>query len=852
MFGTEIRSISTQDDDRYKVLTGRNSVAYGAAIEKTMQDGGLQKAVKNLTVYMNPPYTSEDYVSKKSFEALSSNPILFGIFPTKSHKLLKHETDGIIIDIPREITGYTDPKTPERFLMFFGAKHSDMQESKASSLFGGSNSLPTNESSVFEMKDGESIDDAKKRLSFFIVNKISKLPFLVDRFKEQYNYYVSDSAGSRMNIVQNKFAKNMENFDNFLASVDAREKAIEDARESILKQFAPIEIAKNQKVFPDTRYYSGSDSPKMFYFKEVVSNVSLLNHYQLVSPNLFNVVREVADELKVKIPISIDPKEPFCLTQKNIPERKAFVTNSELGLMKSKYYPTLISLSEHEDKLELIDMFSSVSEKRYDSKMVKDSVEALKNVIEFADKMVLKNEQIIIESEGLLQNRECYILQDTYENDICKLNMSLTDFYAELQERGRFDIKDYVEVVKPSDKLKGTLVKNFIIYVENIARTIEQEPNLAKLNIIKDIFATRKTIGEKYKNFTNATQEFSKESEDYKKAKNGYNTDYRKSLLEFINKHKLDKHLEDKIVYPNINTLLNSIMKSDVFSNVRQQDKDAIKQKIHNRFIGREILFYEERMTEHDVFEPFLRNYGITDDKFDAFFYDLYDAVTPYFVAKKASINAYIKLASMMIVDYSKMKLMTLKGAKPEDIFDSSFKKMFMDTFELKNHQYEEAINTAAVDKKLSMLLWQMRSGKTLAMAATLFMTGLAKNNNMSLFVETANLQDISNQVFEYMPQMFFQMRVFHTEPKKILLNENIVYERLLSDKFYPNVLSILNKRDSDLIEGGGSTINKLKGEYNFKFETLLNKINTNNKTIEEAKILYSESPLIGILDICD
>lgn len=857
LFGTEIRNNIEQHDSRYKVKKGINSVTYASAIESTFENKTISLAATNLQIYLNPPYTSEDYVTKKTFESLDTNAMVYGLFPTKNQKFLSHQIDGVIVDIPREITGYTDPKTPERFLMVFGALHQG--EMLTSSLLGGSvKTLPTNKQIVFDIKENESIDDAKKRLSFLITNTTSTMVSLKARFKEQYDYYVNGSE-NRMTIVQNKLEEKIDLFDKFLSSLGLRQEALDIAKESIFKQFTPVDIAKTQKVFPDTRYYSSDGKANNYYFREVISNISLLNDYQKKSPSLFNIVKEVADSMNVQIPISIEKQDVFKLTERNIPETKTLVTNMELGLMKSKYYPVLIDLSQEEDKQELANIFLHVAGKRESGRKLHEGVETLEKILQHAQKMVLKNEQILIPSEGIMQNREVYVLQDPYEKDIGKLNLSLTDFYDELQERGLFDIRDYVEEVKPQNSLKKDLVLNFLEYTENIARTIEQETDLKKLTIIVDAFKTRNAIEKKYKEFTRSVAGVSTDSSEYLALKDNYNMEYRSALLGFIEKHKLSTYLEDKIVFPNMNKLLNQIVKGEAFNHLRNKDKNEIKTIIDNRFSGREVLFFEDRVNEYNHLKSAFERFGIEGEDFEKTLYDIYDAITPMYVAKKTASNAYVKLGAMFVVDYTKMKQSILQKKDPVDVFDRDFETMFLRTFELRPHQYKESINTVALDKKLSMLLWEMRVGKSLTFAASLFLTGLAKKEDMSLFVETANLQDISSQIFEYMPQMFFQMRAFHTEPKKIDLNENIVYERLLTDKFYPNIVSVLNRRDSDLVAGGGTTLNSLKTDYNAKMENLLEKLEERAAMNESGEIdlsklksEYQDSPLIKLLELCE
>ena len=855
IFGTEIRKNIKQDDPRYQVKTGKNSAVYGSAIENVMSMKNISLAIKNLQIYSNPPYTSEDYVAKKTFETLAeSNSLFYGVYSTKSQKLLKHQIDGVIIDVPREITGYTDPKTPERFLMVFGGLHAEdtTVSDKAGSLFGGVKSLPTNKMLNFDIKEDESIRDAKKRLSFLISNSIANMPFLHSRFKEQYNYYAEGSE-NRLHTVKIKFNERIEKFENFINSLEDREKALEKAKDRLFKQFTPLDIAKSQKVFPDTRYYNKEGKPEKYYFRQVVNNVSLLTDYQQKSPSLFNIITEVAKDLKIKIPIAIEKNENFKITEENKPEKKTLVTNMELGLMKSKYYPSVIDLSQDEYKNELVEIVGVISEKlKISPKKIEKDLDTLKDGLFYATKMVLKNEQVIIPEDGIIQNRECYVLQDENEKDIGKINTSLTDFYQELERRGRFNINDYVEEVTVHSELKSILVKNMIKYTENIARTIEGNKDISQSKIIKGAFLTRKKIGEEFKKFNNNVDRLNKDSIEYKEEKESYTEKYRKLLLGFIRENKISDYLEDKIIYPDLNKLLNTILKDDVYSHLRAKDKTGIKQIIADRFIGREMMFYERKIEEQIYFKEAMKDYAIEGEKFDNFFYGLYDTITPLFVAKKSSVNAYIKLGAMFVLDYTKMKHAELTKKDPVQTFDNCFENMFLNTFELKPHQYNEAINTIALDKKLNMLLWEMRSGKTLTMAANLFLTGLAKNNNMTLFVETANLQDISSQVFEFMPQMFFQMRVFHTEPKKVALNEDIVYERLLSEKFYPNILSILNKRDSGLVVGGGTTINELKKSYNSKMENLLEHLNVEDFNLDKIKEQYKDSPLIEILNLCD
>ncbi|QDD68174.1 hypothetical protein [Caminibacter pacificus] len=794
LLGTELRDIQNNDPD-YKVITGVNFSIHKNVI-KDVLESKKSHIPKNLIYYLNPPYTKDDEVAKDSIQSLPDNAFVMGLFPTKMAKFLKNILKGIIFEIPKELTGYNDSNAPENFLFIFGVKPSNNQ------LFSGAK--------YYKVDSYESI---KKIIDEFLQDN-----YLVDsKLDEILTYYRAErNFDSFKNLLQKAIQDNEELYKN-----------IERLRESIsidlIKEFfSPINRAIKGKVFQDSRFFVKDDKDeKKLSFFEVVQDLTLLNFYKNVMPETFKLIQLVAEKINYKLPHMEDNFRHYKLGDKYEGE-KDLVTNKNLGMMKLYYYPDVIDISEQYSKDLLFKIVKEIAEDNKVNVTIDEEIE-FKKLLQKADKLVFKNEKSISLEEGISYNNEVYVLTDKFGFDLAKLSCNVNDFFKKLQEYNLFNFDDFVDEVEISNEKLEKVISRFEEYMKNdvidsILRfnfkigTFEGFDEEAEFQEVKTKFIDE-IIALKNKNVT--------------------------QLLEFADKYKLIEFFQERIVFPDFKRQLKKEM-DKTFPINNEEVKKKVYKFIVQSYENREITFFENERGAffNELKKALKQKYEFKDEDYEDFILAVTDALTERYKAKRAIFTGYAKLA-LILKNYA--KLITAKNfEEKKKIFMTD---LFLKAFGLKPHQAKEAFNYLELspNKKLEMLFWEMRAGKTRAMLAIGFLLSLYKNEKFQLLIETANTYDISQQILESFPFLFVDAGIY-TPSGDLPLND--VYESIMYEEIIPNIPVYTQK----YLIGKGDTADIIKKNFYKDFMEIKKLIDSNPD--EYAKI-YEKSDFAEILKVC-
>ncbi len=865
IIGTELRNIDI-NDKRVQTRFNTNFMAYANVINSVFEDAQNSKMVNNTFTYLNPPYTNDDLVAKKSIQSLKDGQFFCGLFPTKMKKFIEKYFDGIIANVPRELTGYTEKNTPERFLLVYGFKNSiyEADESKKMKL----TSMATPENIYITINESDIFEASKvfqKELKKFELKNSINVSNALSIFHTYHN-----RDGSK-EFLKNKLYRAIDEFEIFLKESENIKKTINNNLDNIFKSFSPMEALKNQKVFHDLREFNKNGKYQKFSFDEIKNNFPFLQAYKQKYPELYNIIEEIAKDKNIALPTStIEPIKAFSLLKNNVIEKRDKITNSHLGMVKLAYLPQYIDLSTNTAKEKFLEIINLILE---DNKIEKFNLNELKNILKNSERLLIKNEKKVIEeSEGnkeskLLSPVDVLVFIDKRDRDIAKLNISLTDFYNKLEELKIFDINDYVELPTLSSNKKRVVFDKFTLWVENILRTLTQQDTNEDINqniLYKDLVKKFKEILAKDRELKLKLQKKEITEDEYIKQFNEFKNN---KAYDFLNANSLSEiyseiHLKlkddkeyrdefksikdfyiDKAIMPNIIDEVENYLKS-IFE-LSEKTKENITSFLENRFINRETTFFEDERSENmnylfntlknDFFNTYKQS-SLTlneiEDKAKSALGEIEKILINAYEIKKSLRNAYVKLTHLLFYTYMPITFYKnnprTKDITSEELYDKFFKKFALDTLGLKPHQFEWAERCLEItdDVKLFNQIWEMRSGKTLSFAQKVFIEMLYFNQDGSLIVQSANMQDIATQLLRFMPQLYFNLEIIapKSNQNKILLNDKIKFTMLPQKGFFPNILNNSFKLKF-VLRDNAKSIQMLSRTYADEFEDILKSV---------------------------
>lgn len=842
LFGTEMRNVEN-DDTRYQVNGKCNAFAYADAIKNVFssKEKGVSLSAKNAMACLHLPDSSDATIGVMSAELIPEEMITAGFFPASMLEYLKKNFDGIIYTVSKGAMGYLDANAPEDFLYLFGKKipYNDVPESSASVTVFTAKNITKNIQIPEEIKsDREATVNYISQIAIKdIVALRSQRVNFVEKIHEQIDYF--SQSDNRSTILPRYFKKTLDNFKMLIEDEVSIQKEISTKLPKIISAFSPLEKAKTENVFPDTRVYNKDGSYKKKTIYEVVRDISLFNHYKDCNPELFKLALKAAEELELKVPV-FDEKPLLKLSgTATKPLKKDLVTNQFLGLTKLKYLPQIIDISSQSDKEILKSIILSIAEQELNS--TNDFInnnDLLSVAIKNASKIVIKSQLHMC--DGSMGYTPILVLLDSYGNDMGVLNIKLSMFYKELEERKIFNLDDYIELAQLPDSAKETVVRKLISEIDHL----------------KQFFQIKESdLVEFYKAFNAVIQ----------KEKSGLLT------KNDADGAKINIFKEFDITYSITNTIYQMLDVKDACSiisksiknsgHIDQAEQEILFSKfIEDLYIGKEIGFTSyNKVTNEEKIRKYLRLHcGLSEIKIDDLISFLYEDLASASSLKDKAMEASRKIIMSFLGFFVPAKILASQEAQYPAIYDGFVRKLFLNIYKIKPHQFFNGerllAKTIIGGDNFDFMAWQMRSGKTLALVSSLYLGSLYFNKPASLFVETNNINDISLQILEYMPHLFVGMKILNSEQSNLIVKNERIFKYLHSpDKEnvlhlpYPNVFGI--RFSSSAFVGKGNTINNLLETYNQDMEEILRVVRENGLNFEKLREMYPGSPLLSLAE---
>lgn len=846
--GTEYRKLSEMGietpDERYNVFTNKNFLVYKNDYNQVFRNGSLYKAVINTPVYLNPPYNSDNKIAINSVEVLRHNQQLYGLFPTSMKSFLADNISGHIFEVSRELTGYTDPKTPETFLFVVGTRYDkEYIENTVQNV------------DLFQKFQYKKYNFIKGIASTDIDGAVREMLVEINRNMQDFSYssivrntfdYYRNKPESRLTIIKNTLESAIAKTDDFLNNSKKIKELFDSKKNDIQKEFGSENMLKKEKVFPNVQKFSKDGKTDRLSFFEVIRDQGLLVSYRDNYPEILNVIEKIAKTEGVNIDILRSNTSLYNLEYPYKPEKKDKKTTKNIGLMKNYYLPSSFSLSSQNNKEHLLSIISNVF--KNSGKEMSDGIKnELSEILKYSDRMITKYEQKIIENKKI-SKEEIFVFVDEDGVDIAKLDISKTDFYKSMEEMGYFDINDYIELAEISSDKKAKIMENFMKHMENIIYIISEESNNSSMK--DNIFKSMSEIQKLKKSFKNG--EINKEVLSDKTNRvyitfmhsNGVNSF-------FANRVNFDNNIEKKFV--------RHLSKNALFVDLKNKERNNLLKNIFGFYNENPLDFFEfKRAESEEKLESSLKKVfdGISEKELKSFNIEVYNFLSQDFTLKSAVFEASLRTSKMLISNYgfAKYKEIVLEKRGMEfsysELYDELFKKIASNTLGLMSHQIEspERFLEISDEKKLDLMMWEMRAGKALGTSNEMYLLSLYQEKDGYMFLESKNIDDISLQLLSHMPHVFATSNFYLTGSKvnTSLVNKNVAYNHLNMADFYPNLPAILQNY---FIGRGNMQKSELK-KFGYEFEELIDLVSKKDMTKEEMLEKYSDSKFLDILNI--
>lgn len=840
--GIELRDMSgarERHGSRYDVIDNTNTMLFMDTIKNTFMNGRYHDAATQTFTYLNPPYTNDDEVGKRTVDMIMNGMPVSGLFPVKMKTYLEKNlsSDSLIVDIPRALTGYTDPNTPDRFLFVIGTKYS-----KDDALKSKAKTLATNDPLELYLPEDATEEMFEKALN----NHIEKRSALGMLYYKMYVYH--KDSDKRRDMLIDALKERIGEQKEIMANAEKLLEAVNETKKTIEKKMMPIEIAKKQKIFKDTRFYSKEGVYERLSFFEVAQNIPLLIYYRDNVPAVFHLVKEVADELDVSLPVDTETESETFVMGERYDGKKDKVTNLALGMMKLYYYPSKISLEDRDSKETLAMIMEEIKDKAGVSMGSKEK-SMLKAAIELASSITIKSKHIIDDDTSMIMPKEVFILQDEYGFDIGELSVELDEFYDLLQEKGLYDINDYVELAVLSKEDKKKILDAFVDDMQFVINTIAEYNGIPKDEVKNDTINIGKAI------------------EFYKRQKKISDEEIHARIFQYATKYKL-KEIFDTLTKGDTKALLSQAKSNArIVFDVSTKTANAVGDVYFKHFMQNPIAFYEDHQDEffkvlYTQLEDLYEDKELLREHLMEYRELMSDIVTPIYQEKVSIATAYSRLAKMLVRHYAVIEAYLSSDNVTLDVYeklyDGNFRFMQRDTQGLKPHQITEAERYSAMEKdgkKLSLMAHEMRSGKTRTFINTSYYLSLLKNVPMNIIVETSNMPDIFQQVMESFPHLALRARCF-IDGKKIDINPDRTFNHLPTLEIVPKPYIIAKSQKK--FRGGGKTterlikrmgkdidmlVEKLEERYGDDVEAMMKDILQTHKASPFVKIIKSVCP---------
>jgi hypothetical protein len=571
----------------------------------------------------------------------------------------------------------------------------------------------------------------------------------------------------------------------------------------------------------------------------VAQNIPLLIYYRDNAPSIFRLVKEVAEELDVKLPVDTEVESEAFVMGERYSGKKDKVTNLALGMMKLYYYPSKIDLSDQDSKNTLLMLLTELKE------LNEGEQSTLKAALELSNSMIIKSKHIVDVATSMIMPKEIFVLQDEYGFDVGELSIELDEFYTMLEEKDLYSINDYIELAELDAEKKQKLLLGFMDDMQSVIAEIAETNNMKVDEVKKDIIETGKRI-----EIARRSKKITKEEMDGE-------------IFAFATKYNM-KDMYEQLTKPNERAFLSKAKaKARIVFSIETKTANAIGELYYNSFMENPIAFFEDYQNEffERLYESMLDIYDdrqMLEEHIMSYREEMSDIVTPIYQDKVAVATAYSRMSEMLIRRYALMEIyMGMKTDNPtetaEKIYDKIFRPMMKATMGLKEHQISEAERYCAMEdegKKLFLMAHEMRSGKTRTFVNTSYFLSLLKNAPINIIVESANMSDISKQVLESFPHLALRAKYFIDE-KSIDVNPDRTFSFLPTLDIVPKPYIITNNQKN--FRGGGKTTTKLIGRMGKDIDLIIEKLTERygdnaEEMFADIQKAHKDSPFIKIM----
>jgi len=850
--GTEYRTLSEMGmddesvDERYQVATDKNFLLYKDDYKKTFQNGSLYKAVVNTPVYLNPPYNADNKIAKNSIDVLRHNQQFFGLFPTSMKSYIADNISGHVFEVSRELTGYTDPKTPESFLFIVGTRHdSNWLEEKN---VGNNNLFAVNgfkQTNFFKGIEAKNVDDAVKEITVELNRNKKTFPFATV-VQSMFDYYRGKEGKHRNHAIKDTLEYNFSKTNEFLSNSTRIKEAFDSKKEDIQKEFGSENMLKKEKVFPNVQLFKEDGKVERLTYYDAISNQGLLVAYRDNYPEILEVIEKIAKQEGNELNILKSNTALYNLSNPYMPDKKDRKTTENIGLMKNYYLPSSFSLESKKNKGHILNIILDVY-KTAGKTLNSDTEDLLKVLISKSDRLITKHEQQIKEDKKILKE-EVFVLVDADGIDIAKLDISKTDIYNSLEKLEYFDLKNYIELAELQPDKKAKVMENFMKHLENTSFTIGK---FSGQDMNKNIFASLMQVFKVKKQQREGLVDSSKSSEKI-----------HKIYVDFMKENKIDNFFASRVNFDDkISSKFTKVLEKNVlFMDLKRKDRVELIGNIFNAYNNSPLDFFEYKRAsteEHidNLLKEKLENISGKDIK--SLKTDIYNALSQDFVRKKGVFEAGLRISKMLVSNYGfakyKKSVFEKEGKNFDyaELYDELYHKITTKTLGLMKHQHEspERFLEMSGEQKLDMMMWEMRAGKTLGFTHEMYLLAMNQESDGYLILESKNIDDISLQLLSHMPHLFASSNFYLTDSKldNSLVAEDIAYNHLNMADYYPNLPNTLKPYFTGR---GDMTKNEIQ-RYGYEFEELIEKVEKVDMSKEEMLEKYSNSKFLDILNIC-
>lgn len=623
--------------------------------------------------------------------------------------------------------------------------------------------------------------------------------------------------------------------------------------------FSSFNVAKDKQVFNNDFYYNANGKLSI---ADLDKSIALASHVSRMPTG------EIISKIAKKFNVNIEADKPFSLsnTEQNKLNvgKKDFVTSDKLGAMKFGYLPKTFELKE-EDKTILVDMVGKIlaDDKTSTPEITEKNINIINKVLSTSSFLTLKNEQTVIDAKRFAP-KEVLVLIDENLNDVAKLNISVTEFYKELEERKIFDIYDYIEIAKVNTQSLERISNGLSNMISDFKEEHLKFKNIENSEILSAVHEVR--VSKKYNDEKGNEQVQLITALDIL-ISNAQKEVKDKLFLEIGNKFDIANYYKTFLEFETMDSLVSWVNKQDL----NQMQKLKIENVLTSKVKGNEILMVEQKSVELlSYFEKI-----IGEDK-QEIYQNLEEKIFKLYHDKKTENNVVIKTMKMYAIEtLMKETLNELKNIDKtltkKEISDKKHKLnailkkcldiASLDIMGLTPAQYNEALNFSVLKsndmKDTQMLFWEMRQGKTrAAIASKLFASfvnpGKQVHRNI-MMVQNKNLDDIAEQVVDYFPLLAKDI-IFNSSEKVYLfkINKSIEYPVNIAKQVTPQVIQLMKER----IKFQGQK-NSLKSDTAILANTYTKDMNRiykllNNITLEDLLVKFEKSPFIDILKLTD